>query len=95
MNDRAAGRSGRRKFVMADWDGDGRIDILANGVNVNFLRNIGQGDEWRFKNEGPLGERVLAGHTTSPTVVDWNRDGMPDLIAGAEDGLFYFLENSR
>jgi hypothetical protein len=35
----------------------------------------------------------LAGHTTSPTVVDWNKDGIPDLLVGAEDGHFYYMVN--
>src|SRR5690606_24292769 len=34
------------------------------------------------------------GHTTSPTIVDWNEDGVPDLLLGAEDGHFYYLENT-
>lgn len=35
----------------------------------------------------------LAGHTTNPTVVDWNGDGLDDLLVGAEDGCFYYLQN--
>jgi len=33
----------------------------------------------------------LGGHSTSPTTVDWNKDGVPDLLIGAEDGFFYYL----
>ncbi len=94
LNDRKAGGSGRRKFTLCDWDKDGKIDILINSVNINLLKNVG--DESRpfmFRDDGPLGERILAGHTTSPTTVDWNLDGIPDLLAGAEDGFFYYLEN--
>jgi hypothetical protein len=36
----------------------------------------------------------LAGHDTSPTVVDWDRDGKLDLLIGAEDGFFYYQPNS-
>ena len=32
-------------------------------------------------NQGAVDSRRLAGHTTSPTVVDWNRDGLPDLVS--------------
>ena len=28
LNERTAGKSGRRKFVLTDWDCDGKIDIL-------------------------------------------------------------------
>jgi hypothetical protein len=94
LNSGEAGKSGRRKLCLADWDGDGDLDLLVNSVNINLLRNAGTVDGVTyFEDEGPLGDRKLAGHTTCPTVVDWNRDGMPDLLAGAEDGHFYFLPN--
>ncbi|OQA00435.1 MAG: FG-GAP repeat protein [Planctomycetes bacterium ADurb.Bin412] len=94
LNPNIAGGSGRRKFCLADWDRDGRIDILINSKNIDFLRNVTQkNEEPVFYNMGLMGKRVLAGHTTCPTVVDWNRDGKPDLLAGAEDGRFYYMEN--
>jgi len=34
----------------------------------------------------------LAGHTSSPTVVDWNQDGVPELLVGAEDGYLYHMQ---
>ena len=43
---------------------------------------------------GPLSKAVLAGHSTSPTVVDWDKNDIPDLLIGAEDGHFYYLKNS-
>ena len=61
-----------------DWDGDGRPDLLVNGVNVNFLKNVStKPGEFRFCDMGPLDDRVLAGHDTSPTVVHWNSVGIP------------------
>jgi dienelactone hydrolase len=95
LNDGHAGKSGRKKFVLVDWDGDGRVDLLLNSVNTSLWRNVGEGGEYRFRDEGPLDARLLAGHTTCPTTVDWNRDGVPDLLIGAEDGHFYHLENPR
>jgi hypothetical protein len=32
----------------------------------------------------------VAGHTSSPTIVDFNNDGKPELIVGAEDGRLYY-----
>lgn len=95
LNEGRAGKSGRRKLCMTDWDGDGRLDLILNGKNADFLRNISEDGGWRFKNEGSLAERVLAGHTTSPTTVDWNGDDVPDLLIGAEDGFLYHIENPR
>jgi hypothetical protein len=37
----------------------------------------------------------LAGHTTSPTTVDWDRDGVRDLLVGAEDGRFYYQKQKH
>ncbi len=94
LNGERAGRSGRRKFVMADWDGDGDFDVLVNtSLNINFLENIGkEGEKFIFKDRGPIGNRDIGGHTTSPTVVDWNNDGKLELLIGAEDGFFYYLK---
>ena len=94
MNDGSAGKSGRRKFCFADWDLDGRLDILVNSQNVSLLRNVSNnGLKHVFSDEGMVDSRILAGHTTSPAIVDWNKDGIPDLLVGAEDGFFYYMKN--
>lgn len=96
LNPDEAGRSGRRKLTLVDWDGDGRLDLLVDSVSVNFMRNVAtESGTFVFEDRGRLGKRVLAGHTTCPTTVDWNRDGVPDLVVGAEDGFLYYLRNPR
>ena len=94
LNDGHAGKSGRRKLALTDWDGDGDTDLLLNSTTVHLLENTGTKDGiTTFGKSRRLGERKLAGHTTSPTTVDWNRDGVPDLLLGAEDGRLYYLKN--
>ncbi|PIX48638.1 MAG: hypothetical protein COY42_29460 [Armatimonadetes bacterium CG_4_10_14_0_8_um_filter_66_14] len=88
-----AGASGRRKLALVDWDRDGRLDLLANSQNIDFFRNVSTEGGYVFRNIGRVDMRVLAGHSTCPTTVDWNRDGKPDLLVGAEDGHLYYLEN--
>jgi hypothetical protein len=96
LNSGTAGRSGRRKFCLADWDGDERIDLMVNSVNTNFLRNEAEKKgQYVFSDKGQVTSRRLAGHTTSPAIVDWNRDNVPDLVIGAEDGFLYYLKNPR
>jgi hypothetical protein len=91
-----AGRSGRRKLCMVDWDGDGLLDILINSKNAEFWRQIGQKDgRVLFKNMGGLHFRNIEGHDVSPTVVDFDDNGIPDFIGGAEDGHLYYLRNPR
>lgn len=91
-----AGKSGRRKFCIVDWDGDGRADILLNSSNATFLRQVDTRDgKWFFKDMGPISSRNIEGHDVSPTVVDFNNDSIPDFLGGAEDGRFYYLKNPR
>lgn len=96
LNNGLAGRSGRRKLWIVDWDGDGKLDILANSTNANLLRQVESRDgKWYFEDCGPLSGQSIQGHTTSPAVVDFNDDGIPDFLGGAEDGRFYYLRNPR
>lgn len=95
LTEGVAGRSGRRKLCFADWDSDGRLDLLVNSTNINLLRNVSTAESpWTFQDEGLVDETRLAGHTTSPTTVDWDRDGRPDLVIGAEDGHLYYRRNN-
>ncbi|MBC2595242.1 VCBS repeat-containing protein [Ruficoccus amylovorans] len=92
LNDGEAGRSGRRTYIMTDWDGDGKLDLLVNSVNVNFLKNVSETEgEWVFEDQGPISTRRLAGHSTTPGMGDWNGDGKQQLMIGAEDGFFYYF----
>lgn len=96
LNPGIAGKSGRRKLCLVDWDGDGALDLLLNGENANLYRQVGRrGSGFEFEDLGKLAEQNVASHDVSPTVVDWNNDGIPDLLAGAEDGHLYYLANPR
>ena len=94
FNEREAGSSGRRKIAIADWDGDGRRDILLNGRNIDFMRNEADSVNGTvFTMQGEVDPRRLAGHTTCPTLVHWGGRRLPDLLIGAEDGFLYLLRN--
>ncbi|MDA1040117.1 MAG: exo-alpha-sialidase [Planctomycetota bacterium] len=96
LNAGTAGRSGRRKLCVTDWDGDGRFDLLLNSANADFFRQVGmQGDTWVMKNSGVLSPKNIEGHDVSPAVVDFDGNGIPDFLGGAEDGRFYYLANPR
>ncbi|MDO5553075.1 MAG: VCBS repeat-containing protein [Planctomycetia bacterium] len=94
LNRETAGASGRRKLCLADWNGDGLIDLIANDKNAEvWLQIENQGDSVLFRNTGSLTEQTLAGHSTHPSVVDFDNDGVLDLILGAEDGFIYYYKN--
>ncbi len=96
LNDQAAGRSGRRKLCVTDWNGDGRFDFLLNSANADLLEQTSAGDgRWVFHSAGPIARRNIEGHDVSPAVVDFDGNGIPDFLGGAEDGHFYFLANPR
>lgn len=95
LNRDKGGRSGRRKFTLTDWNNDGRIDLLINSSNICYFENVKQvKDSVFFVNKGDISSIKLAGHDTSPTVVDWDKDGIKELLVGAEDGHFYLLKNN-
>jgi len=94
LNGGAGGASGRRKWCVVDWDGDGKPDLLVNSRNVNFLKNVStKPGEFVYSDMGAMDDRTLAGHDTSPTAVHWRKDGVPDLLIGAEDGYFYHVKH--
>ena len=96
LNTGHAGKSGRRKLCVVDWDGDGKLDLLLNSSNANFLRQMEARDgKWFFQDMGSLVKQNIEGHDVSPTTVDFNGDGVPDFLGGAEDGHFYYLRNPR
>ena len=88
----------RQKFVLTDWNGDGKLDMIKNdGVSVRYWENIAIADgAFVFKDCGTMYNLQIVWHTTSPTVCDWNKDGKPEVLVGAEDGHLYYLsrENS-
>ncbi len=92
LNIKENGGSGRVKLTITDWNNDGRPDIVLNSLNASVLLNQGEKNgKTYFKENGPVGQEVLAGHTTSPTIVNWGNDAPAGLLIGAEDGHFYFL----
>lgn len=92
LNGKEAGSSGRRKLTITDWNEDGLPDLIVNSVNAALFLNKGADKGlWQFEHVGNLSEKILAGHTTSPTMVNWGIHNK-GLLVGAEDGHFYWLK---
>ena len=91
---------------VADWDGDGTLDIVTGNSEgrILFFRNAGTNVEPAFKNAVALEAGgapifIQAGYEGSiqgpgearwgylcPTVVDWNNDGLPDIVTSGVTG---------
>ncbi|HIE99247.1 MAG TPA: VCBS repeat-containing protein [Planctomycetes bacterium] len=93
LNSKSAGGSGRRKLHVVDWDGDGDLDLLTNSTNADLYENMGRRPDGNvtFQHRGAIGQRKLAGHTSSPASIDVNNNGRLDLLIGAEDGHLYLM----
>jgi hypothetical protein len=96
FNGGSRGGGGRARFCLADWDGDGRTDILQAAFNARLVKQVSERDgKGVFRYCGRVGVEQLQGHTCCPTTVDFNADGVPDLVVAAEDGYFYYMPNPR
>ena len=83
LNSGTCGRSGRMKLAVVDWDGDSRLDLLVNSENATWYRNCETRDgKVVLKKVGNLARRNVAGHTSSPAVCDFDKDGKDELLAG-------------
>ena len=82
-----------------DWDGDGLLDLIVGDRpgNVHFFKRLDYGniymEEQLLVTAG--GARIDVGYNSAPSVVDWNGNGLPDLVAGCLSpvpaGIFLFV----
>ena len=75
----------RTVFTVEDFNGDGRNDLVVGdtyGV-VRLFLNVGSNARLKFRESEVLGDLK---QRLSVDSVDWNRDGHPDVIAGAANG---------
>lgn len=84
---------------IADWNADGKKDlIMGRNRGVYVYLNEGSNAEPRFDfDRSRLGMKindVFPTERLSPVVVDWDGDGLQDLLAGTQSGEVFFARNT-
>lgn len=85
--------------VSADWDGDGKKDLLAGSMDGSIRVFINEGTDSEPVMKAPYilqagGRDFNAGSRSAPILYDWNGDGLKDVLAGEMEGHVYFLKNT-
>ena len=84
---------------VADWDGDGDLDLIVGdiGGNLYLIPNEGTAQSYAFGKEKKLlagGQPARVESRAGPCVADWDGDGDLDLLVGSEDGSVSLFRNT-
>ncbi|MEO7652425.1 MAG: VCBS repeat-containing protein [Bryobacteraceae bacterium] len=87
--------TGRTTLTLMDWDGDGKLDLLAGNAIESFdglrwYKNIGTQRKWVLSRQPNIPMNLPWNHYHLIEPLDWDRDGEMDIVAGSEGGWIYF-----
>lgn len=103
-NDRTGGKGKDAHCISAvvfDWDADGDFDIIMGDRDGGLwlTMNEGSAKEPKFATVSRpvmVGDKALnaGGKITAPKLVDWDKDGLTDIIVGTFDGDVKLFRNA-
>lgn len=90
--------TGRATPEVNDWNEDGKKDLLIGDVTGKIKIYINEGTDAApvFNTSTHLhvgGIELDIGSRAAPKIIDWNKDGLKDLLVGEIMGNVYLLEN--
>jgi FG-GAP-like repeat len=83
-----------------DWDGDGLADIIAGNARggMAWYKNIGTATQPEYGTSRLLfttdGKPMDVGWSSTPKVVDWDGDGVKDIISSGERNRIVWYKNT-
>ncbi len=85
-----------------DWDNDGDMDLILGdyyGGRLFLRKNDGSAEEPSFAKTNVAIEAdgepmVIANGLAAPCVVDWNGDGLFDILCGGSKGGVFYFQNT-
>ncbi|MCX6291448.1 MAG: FG-GAP-like repeat-containing protein [Bacteroidetes bacterium] len=80
--------------AFGDLDGDNDKDMIIGSDNglLQYFTNTG-GSPSNFQLTGINFMGIDVGNTSTPQIIDLNRDGLPDLVVGAKNGHVNYFQN--
>lgn len=88
---------GHASPFVADWDGDGRKDLLVGDGEgyTHLFRNTTTSGEPHLLQDGIVildGQELLVAGFASPFLIDWNQDGRNELLLGSSSSGIDYLK---
>jgi hypothetical protein len=86
--------------TFVDWNGDKLQDLLVGSVMGGVYVNLNKGTKTAplFGKRVPVllvdGKQVRVSGKSAPVAVDWDGDGVLDLLVGGEEGKIFFFKGN-
>jgi hypothetical protein len=87
-------------IAVVDWNNDGAPDLVLGGYRGEIMVRLNEGTRakpaFATKNirvQADGKDLVVPGNHATPVIVDWDGDGLWDILSGSETGAVYFYRN--